>query len=102
MRHNTYFENEEEEAPEQIPTRRKVRKRFGVRTFYADKIKRNNEVFGDWITWHETEKARDQAYDKAVNNLERIKESKENSELNQYKTIGAIYVFGDTIEKVER
>ena len=99
MRHNTYFENEEEEAPEQIPTRRKVRKRFGVRTFYADEIKRNNEVFGDWITWHETEKARDQAYDKAVNNLERIKSLPEDK---RHQTIGCIYTFGDTLEKVER
>ena len=79
------------------------RKRFGVRTYWQGKPPES--LFSFWkdghTDWYKTEKARDDAFDKLQKDLERVKACRENNE-SQFKTIGCIYVWGDTIEKMER
>jgi hypothetical protein len=109
-RHAKNFQETEEEIvdPGSPPEKKKKKKikKYGVKTFYKNEednppsqMFRNDD---GWTTWYKTEKARDQSYDKIKQDLERINKCKEQNILNQYKQIGCIYVFGDTVEKIER
>ena len=76
------------------------RKKYGVEIYWK-KQKTKSDFFRDgWTTWYDTERARDDAFEKVSKDLERVRNIPNDKNPSQH--VGFIFVWGDSARKVDR